>query len=60
LRAPVDFDAAIEAMIGRSLAAMRPEGVEGSLASRLSLRDARLHPDTLPFDLDLREGEVVA
>jgi simple sugar transport system ATP-binding protein len=59
-RPPINFDDAIEAMIGRSLASIRPDASETRGQVVLSLRGARLHPDTMPFDIDLHEGEVVA
>jgi simple sugar transport system ATP-binding protein len=58
--APVDFDAAIEAMIGRSLASSRPAREEHDGAPVFRLRGARLLPQSQPFDLDIIEGEVVA
>ena len=58
--APVDFDAAIEAMIGRSLHSSRPTGTQSQGVPLFSMRGGRLLPDAVPFDLDLREGEVVA
>jgi simple sugar transport system ATP-binding protein len=59
-RPPINFGDAIEAMIGRPLASIRPDASDTRGQVVLSLRDARLHPDTMPFDIDLHEGEVVA
>jgi len=59
-RSPVDFDAAIEAMIGRTLYSSRPQSLEASGRPVLAMRDVRLLPHAAPFDLDVREGEVVA
>jgi simple sugar transport system ATP-binding protein len=58
--APVDYDAAIEAMIGRSLKSSRPQTLEDRGPTVLNLRGARLLADSTPFDLDISEGEVVA
>lgn len=62
LRPPIDFDAAIEAMIGHALpadrAASRDSGTSGN--TLFSLRDLKLTPASIPFDLDLEEGEIVA
>jgi len=57
---PIDFDAAIETMIGRPLASARAGA--RTIASRpvLELTGVRLLPSSEPFDLLLREGEVVA
>lgn len=57
---PIDFDAAIETMIGRSLNTARPQRREQLGAKRLELRGMRLLADSVPFDLTLRAGEVVA
>jgi len=59
--APVDFDAAIEAMIGRSLSSSRPAAAEShGGAPVFQLQGARLLPHSDPFGLDILEGEVVA
>lgn len=57
---PVDFSAAIEAMIGRPLSSARPDTriVQGEPV--LEIADGRLLPTSAPFDLTLRRGEVVA
>ncbi|OXI64579.1 ABC transporter ATP-binding protein [Burkholderia sp. AU28863] len=68
LAAPIDFDAAVETMIGRPLPRARaaaPEraGLAGSAArgdSGFSARQIRLMPTSTPFDLDARRGEIVA
>lgn len=59
-RRPIDFDAAIETMIGRPLAAAHPDARRATGAPVLSLSDIRLLPHSRPFDLDLHAGEVVA
>ncbi|MBS1167114.1 MAG: sugar transporter [Proteobacteria bacterium] len=59
-RRPIDFDAAVETMIGRPLAAAHPDARHASGAAVLSLRNIRLLPHSRPFDLDLYAGEVVA
>lgn len=59
-RRPVDFDAAIETMIGRSLAHARPARRDDFGKPILDLRRARILPDSTPFDLTVRSGEVVA
>ena len=56
---PVDFSVAIEAMIGRPVASVRPPARNGG-AVRLLIRELRFFPDSRPIDLDIREGEVVA
>ncbi|NIE56233.1 MULTISPECIES: sugar ABC transporter ATP-binding protein [unclassified Burkholderia] len=68
LAAPIDFDAAVETMIGRPLPRTRapaPEraGLAGAGAghgSGFSVRQIRLTPTSTPFDLDVRRGEIVA
>ncbi|MBW9113842.1 sugar ABC transporter ATP-binding protein [Rhizobium cauense] len=59
-RRPIDFSSAIEAMIGRRLEVARPNagGQDGRLV--FEMRNARLVPTSLPFDLTIKEGEVVA
>lgn len=57
---PVDFDAAIETMIGRPLTAVRPDRRQNFEREVLALRDVRLLADSQPFDLTLHAGEVVA
>ncbi|OXJ08724.1 sugar ABC transporter ATP-binding protein [Burkholderia sp. AU6039] len=66
LAAPIDFDAAVETMIGRPLPRTRasvPEraGLAGAGAGQgFSVRQMRLTPTSTPFDLDVRRGEIVA
>jgi simple sugar transport system ATP-binding protein len=57
---PVDFDAAIETMIGRPLASARPDARRAEGAPIFELRAGRLLPSSTPFDLTLHRGEVVA
>jgi simple sugar transport system ATP-binding protein len=57
---PVDFDAAVETMIGRPLAAAHPDARAASGPAVLSLIGIRLLPHSQPFDLELHAGEVVA
>ncbi|WP_241300084.1 sugar ABC transporter ATP-binding protein [Burkholderia stabilis] len=63
LAAPVDFDAAVETMIGRPLPKARAADagrVASSPDAGLGLRNFRLTPASAPFDLDVRRGEIVA
>lgn len=57
---PIDFPAAIETMIGRKLESARPgvRSIDGKPI--FQMRNARLLANAIPFDLSLREGEVVA
>jgi len=57
---PVDFKAAVTAMIGRELEAPGDRRSTGSGATVLTARDLVLRPGARPFDLELREGEIVA
>lgn len=57
---PIDFDAAIETMIGRPMKAARPHRREQFDRAALELRGIRLLADSAPFDLTLHAGEVVA
>ena len=57
---PIDFDAAIETMIGRSLASARPATRDDFGPEVLRLDEVRLRPDSPAFSLSLRAGEVVA
>ena len=66
LHAPIDFDAAVETMIGRALRT-HPAGVSATTASAsgtqapyFSVRDLQLTPGSIPFDLDMQRGEIVA
>ncbi|WP_175975153.1 sugar ABC transporter ATP-binding protein [Burkholderia sp. BCC1047] len=68
LAAPIDFDAAVETMIGRPLPRARAAAPEraglvesaGVGGSGFSARQIRLTPTGTPFDLDVRRGEIVA
>ncbi|OLP49788.1 sugar ABC transporter ATP-binding protein [Allorhizobium taibaishanense] len=57
---PIDFDAAIEAMIGRPLTSARPQQRSSQGDVVLDLRVVRLRSEAEPFDLQVRAGEVVA
>ncbi|MGH6761359.1 MAG: sugar ABC transporter ATP-binding protein [Phyllobacterium sp.] len=60
-RRPIDFKAAVSAMIGRSLDEARPSGaVDQSRPVALSLRNIRLLEGAPPINLDIRQGEIVA
>ncbi len=62
LQAPIDFDAAVETMIGRALRSERAATTATSVShpSCFSVRNLQLRPDSVPFDLDVRQGEIVA
>jgi simple sugar transport system ATP-binding protein len=68
LPAPIDFDAAVETMIGRPLrsqAAANVATVATAAAATpavpfFSVRDLQLTPSSIPFDLDVQRGEIVA
>jgi simple sugar transport system ATP-binding protein len=62
LRPPIDFDAAIETMIGRALPKERTlrRHPRASRDVLFSMRDFELTPTAAPFDLDIEEGEIVA
>ena len=70
LRAPIDFDAAVETMIGRPLriqaadvGAAAVSDSASAFAAQLpyfSVRDLQLTPGSIPFDLDVQRGEIVA
>lgn len=57
---PIDFDAAIETMIGRKLQSVRPRMRIAEGAPVFEMRDARLLPGSVPFDFSVHTGEVVA
>ncbi|QFY61069.1 sugar ABC transporter ATP-binding protein [Rhizobium grahamii] len=57
---PIDFSSAIEAMIGRRLDALQPAVRPQAATTVFEMREARLLPTSSPFDLSIREGEVVA
>jgi simple sugar transport system ATP-binding protein len=62
LQPPIDFDAAVETMIGRPLPKHRasPPSDAATLAPCFSVRDLQLAADSIPFDLDVQCGEIVA
>ncbi|HHT8831798.1 sugar ABC transporter ATP-binding protein [Burkholderia cenocepacia] len=74
LAAPIDFDAAVETMIGRPLprtrapapalaparAGLAGSGSSSGSGSGFSVRQIRLTPTSMPFDLEVRRGEIVA
>jgi simple sugar transport system ATP-binding protein len=62
LQPPIDFDAAIETMIGRPLSQGRTVDAKSaaSLEPCFSARDFQLTPASVPFDLDVQRGEIVA
>ncbi|ASL42206.1 Arabinose import ATP-binding protein AraG [Burkholderia sp. AD24] len=62
LRAPIDFDAAVETMIGRPLPSARTQTTQpaSSLEPCFSARGLQLTPTSVPFDLDVQRGEIVA
>lgn len=57
---PVDFGAAVSAMIGRPLESARPAHREAAGTPVLEVEGLRLVPDAAPIDLAVQEGEVVA
>ena len=66
LHAPIDFDAAVETMIGRALRT-HPADVSATAGFTsatpvpyFSVRDLQLTPGSIPFDLDVQRGEIVA
>ncbi len=59
-RRPLDLEAAVETMIGRSLAKARPAPRTDLGPSVLDLKGARLLPRSPAFDLTVHAGEVVA
>ncbi|WP_408461285.1 sugar ABC transporter ATP-binding protein [Paraburkholderia fungorum] len=65
LRPPIDFDAAVETMIGRPMPQSRTRHANeareaAALEPCFSVRDFQLTPESLPFDLDVQRGEIVA
>ncbi|KAB0635747.1 ABC transporter ATP-binding protein [Burkholderia stagnalis] len=62
LPAPIDFDAAVDTMIGRPLRKDRTHRAADAapLDACFSMRDFRLTAASTPFDLDVRRGEIVA
>ena len=57
---PIDFSAALEAMIGRELTSARPDARRIDAAPALSVRGLKLRSDGAPLDFEVRPGEVVA
>ncbi|MDB5556891.1 MAG: transporter ATP-binding protein [Rhizobium sp.] len=57
---PVNFDLAIEAMIGRSLDRAHATTAHPIGKRVLDMRGVQLLPYSTPFDLDISSGEVVA
>jgi simple sugar transport system ATP-binding protein len=57
---PIDFGAAITAMIGRSLDKARPEPRVHSGAPVVDLRSVQLLPESAPISFDIHKGEVIA
>jgi simple sugar transport system ATP-binding protein len=57
---PIDFQAAIETMIGRDLKATATRPAVTAVKPALSLSRVRLRGDRDPFDLEIGIGEVVA
>lgn len=62
LQPPIDFDVAVETMIGRPLPKHRtsPQSDAATLTPCFSVRDLQLAADSIPFDLDVQRGEIVA
>lgn len=60
LSRPVDFAAAVSAMIGRPLESARPAHRDAEGAPVLEIEGLRLVPHGAPVDLAVHEGEVVA
>jgi simple sugar transport system ATP-binding protein len=57
---PINFQNAIEAMIGRPLLSARPDTRKPSGEPLFEMLDAALLPGAAPFDLQVHAGEVVA
>jgi simple sugar transport system ATP-binding protein len=57
---PIDFQAAIETMIGRDLKTAHSRATVKPVRPALSLSKARLRLDREPFDLEVGIGEVIA
>lgn len=62
LKPPIDFDAAVETMIGRPIPKDRAQYAANaaSLEPCFSVRDFQLTPHSVPFDLDVQRGEIIA
>ena len=59
-QSPIDFEEAIEAMIGRPLQSARPDTRRPTGEPVFEMLDAALLPGATPFDLQVHAGEVVA
>ncbi len=57
---PIDFSAAIETMIGRKLEKARPDARAETGRVIFEMANVKLLANSAPFDLSIREGEVVA
>ncbi len=57
--APLDYEGAVKAMLGRAMSEIRLDIPEAG-AAILRLEGLALRPGSKPFSLDLRDGEVVA
>ncbi|RJX69411.1 sugar ABC transporter ATP-binding protein [Vibrio sinensis] len=55
---PLDYAGAVDSMLGHAVGAVSHSYCAGD-KSLLELTDIRLKPDTLPFDLTLKSGEIV-
>jgi len=63
LKPPIDFDAAIETMIGRALPKAQPQPRTNAVAAHsdgLQIRNLRLFPESVPINFDAARGEIVA
>ncbi len=58
--APIDFERAVTAMIGRPLRAVRADDRAKAGPAVLDAQGLQLHAGAAPFDLQVRRGEVVA
>jgi simple sugar transport system ATP-binding protein len=59
-RRPIGFSAALEAMIGRSLAALRPEPRAHSGSAAFKVWNLRLRDDSPALSFEIQPGEVLA
>lgn len=55
---PLDYNAAVDSMLGHTVGDVRHTYKEGA-QSILELSNIKLTRDSLPFDLDLKSGEIV-
>ncbi len=60
MRRPIDFDAALAAMIGRPITSAHAQARATDGTTVFELDGVRLHPDSPPLDLTLACGEIVA